>query len=394
MSIVMHYVYRPMQKTIFFVIALCEIFLLLLICYQNVHFERGNGPGSLLMERDVMARFSRKIFTVAAVSGLLLLSSQAASASILKAESGSPTNINTTIMTLLSKYAKEEAGISIQLNSGQTLTRTPLKVGMGQTDLTVVPSEVLSYMQNGENMYKNTAGPAQKSAENVRALFGFMAGLYHGITWADNGIENWSDFKGKRVYTGPASGTAGVNIEEFIRINSGYEPNVDYQSVKMDWPASGQAFTDGLVDILFRAALPGSTGIEEFALTRPIRLFGLTQEAAESQAWQKAQNLPGMFAHTIGADTYSNLANEDDITMIAFTMMVIANKALAEETAYQLTKSFWERQADTQASSVTLRSVSIENAFEGVVTKLHPGAYRYYQEKRINVPTELIPDEE
>lgn len=345
------------------------------------------------MKRDIMSRFCRKIVTVAA-SGLLLFNTQVASATILKAESGNPSNINTTIMTLLSKYAKEEAGINIQLNSGQTLTRTPLKVGMGQTELTVVPSEVLSYMQRGENMYKNTAGPAQKSAENIRALFGFMAGLYHGITWADNGIEQWEDIRGKRVYTGPASGTAGVNIEEFIRINSGFEPNVDYQSVKMDWPASGQAFTDGQVDVLFRAALPGSTGIEEFALTRPIRLLGLTKAAAESTAWKQVQNLPGMFAHTIGPDTYSNLANQDDITMIAFTMMVITNKDLPEETAYQLTRAFWERQADTQASSVTLRNVSIENAFEGVVTKLHSGAYRYYQERQVKVPAELIPDGE
>lgn len=345
------------------------------------------------MERDVMARFSRKILTVAAATGLLLLSSQAVNASILKAESGSLTNVNTTIMTLLSKYAREDAGITIQLNSGQASTRSALKVGMGQLDLSTVPSEVLSYMQHGENMYKNTAGPARKSAENVRALFGFTSGLYHAITWANNGIEDWSDFKGKRVYTGPATGTAGVNIEEFIRINSGYEPNVDYQSIKMDWPASGQAFTDGQLDILFRAAMPGSTGIEEFALTRSIRLFGLTKEAAESEAWKKVMNMPGMFAHTISHSTYPNLANNDSITMLAFTMMVIANKDMTEETAYQLTKAFWERQAETQVSNVTLRNISIENAFDGVVAKLHPGAYRYYQEKRINVPANIIPGE-
>ncbi|WP_020682969.1 TAXI family TRAP transporter solute-binding subunit [Marinobacterium rhizophilum] len=327
-----------------------------------------------------------------AITTHLALTAPLIQAQTLRAESGNPATFNSQLATMMSKYASQEHGMSIQLNTGQALSMTGVKVGSGRIDLTMIPTELYTYMGEGSQMYAGMGDQAVKAAENIRSLFGYVHGAYHIFTWADSGITNWSDIAGKNVYIGPSSSASSLAIEQVIKANTGMSPGEGYNAITMGWGASGQAFSDGQIDVLVSGAQIGSSSIEQYSLVKPIRFLGVTEAGKASESWQTLIASPAMQALEINKDTYANTVNNDDaITLLAFTMMTIVNRTLSDEDAYQLTQSFWDNAAEIRGSGPTFKSILIDNAFVGVNAPLHQGAYRYYLEQGIDVPEHLRP---
>lgn len=151
----------------------------------------------------------------------------------LKAETGSATGLNTIVMQALSKFAKRDLGVDIQVNSGQTLSKTTLSLAKGKLDLTVTPPGAFAVMRQGKGPYKKLGDEAVEASKNLRGLFGFAHGWIHAIVWADSDIKTFSDIKGRKVFTGPPAGAANRESSAVIRIASGYKLDEDYEAVKL-----------------------------------------------------------------------------------------------------------------------------------------------------------------
>ncbi|MEZ5449091.1 MAG: TAXI family TRAP transporter solute-binding subunit [Thiolinea sp.] len=65
---------------------------------------------------------------------------------------------------------------------------------------------------------------------------------------------------------------------------------------------------------------------------------------------------------------------------------------MSDDTAYTLTKTYFDNLQTVQSSNELLRGVTAEQRFGAVITLLHPGAARYYQEQDIEIPAELQPE--
>ena len=143
-----------------------------------------------------------------------------AQSKILKAEGGSPGSTTFTTTTVFSKYFTRATGYSIQMNDSQTATRSSLKLGKDQIDIMTLPPVIYKFMVNGSRMYKKMKPQAQAAAKEIRTVFGFVANIFHPITFESTGIKEWKDIKGKRVFTGPPSGAAAVTVENMINNRS------------------------------------------------------------------------------------------------------------------------------------------------------------------------------
>lgn len=334
----------------------------------------------------------KTLLTTTALAGALALTTAQAQAQTLRAESGNPATFNSQLATMMSTLASRDHDLDIQLSTGQNLAMTGVKLGAGRIDLTMIPTELYGYMGEGTRMYGEMGDQAVQAADNLRSLFGFVHGAYHVFTWADSGIESWDNIAGKNVYIGPAASAASTAIERVIHANTGMRPNEGYRAVTLGWGGSGQAFSDGQVDVLVSGSQIGSASIEQYSLVNPIRFLGMSEEGLASDTWQELMATPGMLPVEITNDTYANTVNEEEtITLLAFTMMALVNQSLDEETAYQLTSTVWDNIDEIRASSPIFDGLTIEEAFIGVDAPLHPGAYRYYQERGVEVPEQLIP---
>jgi len=330
-----------------------------------------------------------KSLIAAAAIGLAGVSANAQSLSL---EGGGSASLTGIVPQTYAQFPAEE-GLSLQVVLGQTLTRAALKLAAGRIDMAVVPPGAYRTMSRGVGPYEQQGEQAKQLAPNIRALFGFPAGTFHAITWADSGIESWADVAGKRVYIGPPAGAASGQIKQLIALGSGGLTDADYEGIRAPWGAAAQSFQDGQFDVYVASAAVGSQALNELSLQREIRILGIPEDVLGSDAWNTFLLEAAQFESTVSAGTYSGQVNGDsDQTSSASAMMMSVHKDMSDDQAYALTKAYWTNLDAMMNANALMRSIDPELPFAGMNAKLHPGAVRYYNEAGIEVPEGLLPN--
>jgi len=283
-----------------------------------------------------------------------------------------------------------KADVEIQVNAGQTLTKSMLKGGKGEIDFFSTVPSLVNLMSGQKRMYENVEG-APEYAKNLRAILGFKAGAYHPVTLSSSGIETWEDIKGKTVFTGPPAGSASATSEALIKIITGYEAGKDYTAVRLSWGEGYAALADGKVDMMVRPAEIGSSNIERFGLSGEFRVLSIPAEVIDSEPMQALFGRPGRGMLEFSGDIYKGQLNAGNITALGFTQFVGTHAGVSDDVVYAATKSFWENLDEVHATAFFLKAVTAETAFTSVNVPLHPGAARYYEEAGIAIPADIKP---
>ena len=313
-----------------------------------------------------------------------------ASAETLSIEGGGAASTTGLVPQSFAPYASN-VGYDLQVVLGQVLTKSIMKVAAGKLDLTVAPPPAYAAMKRGVGPYAGSADQAKELALNVRALFAFQGSTMHPMVWADSGIESWADVAGKRVFVGPPAGSAASQSMGMIHSASGLKGGEDYEVVKLPWGQAGQGFQDGQYDVYVGYYPVGSQTVAEIGLQRQVRILGLPEGTTSSKAWAEYEAASGVSAVTIGAGVYGDaVANgEADLTATATAMMIVSHKDMSDDTAYTLTKAYFDALPEMKASNALLATQDGDRALHGLTAKLHPGAIRYYEEMGIEVPENL-----
>jgi TRAP-type uncharacterized transport system substrate-binding protein len=299
---------------------------------------------------------------------MLTLTCGVAHAQSLSLEGGGAASLTGIVPQTYAQFAAEE-GLGLQVVLGQTLTRSALKLAAGRIDMAVVPPPAFRAMSKGVGPYADTADQAKQLSGDVRALFGFPGGTFHAIAWADSGIVSWDDLAGKRVYIGPPAGAASA-----------------------PWSAAQQSFQDGQYDVYIASAAVGSQALNELSLQREINILGVPAETVGSDAWADLLVTGALTEAVIRAGTYSgNASGGADLISVATSMMMAVHVSMDDETAYNLTKAYWENLEAMMNANALMRSINPDDPFGGMNAPLHPGAARYYEEAGIEIPQNLKP---
>ena len=336
---------------------------------------------------------SQKIMTtltVGLVAGALAIGTSAATAQgILKGDTGGVGSVNHTFMIILSTVLQKKIGLNLQVNEGQTLTKSALKLGQGKIDVSVVPPVMVPWMHKGTRFYKKRPGPAKKAIDNIRLIMAYGAGVRHYMVWADSDIKTWADIKGKRVFVGPPRGGASPVAIQSIKLNSGLVNKKDYKEIRMPWNAGIQAMSDGKLDVFVRPAGVGAASMDQLGAKRKFRLLAVNPN---SPGMKKFIAGGGRQLMTIPAGTYNNQANNDkDILVDGFRHQLAVRKDMSDDLVYRITKTIFDNLAEMQKSAVTLRDISLDDPFTGGNIPFHPGAARFYKEVGKKIPANLVP---
>ena len=281
--------------------------------------------------------------------------------------------------------------VEIQVNATGVATAHAIEAAQGQLDFFMMAPIVHNLMTKGEAMYAQIPN-APEMAEDLRSVFIFPLGLYHIVTYADSGIESLEDIEGKRVFLGPPGGSALVTMQRLVEGATELVPGEDFQQVDLGWDAAAQAFQDGRIDVYANPTIPPSPVIEQMALSRDIRLLGLTDEQLAAPGVAALVEREGGVSGTIPAGTYGeNQVNEEDVLTIGANVGIGTAAHMPEEAVYEITKAFWEGVEAQRDATPWLRHVSLENAFTDLNMPMHPGALRYYEEVGLDIPDELRP---
>ncbi|MEP3275847.1 MAG: TAXI family TRAP transporter solute-binding subunit [Stappiaceae bacterium] len=330
-----------------------------------------------------------KLIAPSIAAAVVLSAPTIAAAQIHKGETA---GVGDPVHTMFVAFANQagKAGVEIQVNAGQTLTKSMLKGAKGDIAFFSSVPSLANLMADKKRMYEKIEA-APELAKNLRAILGFKAGAYHPVTLAGSGIEDWTDIKGKTVFTGPPAGSASATSEALIKIITGYEAGKDYDAVRLSWGEGFAALSDGKIDMMIRPAEIGSAKIEQFGLSGEFRVLSIPDDVRDSEEMKKLFGRPGRGMATFDGGVYKGQLTEGDITALGFFQMIGTHAGVPDDVIYTATKAFWDNISDVQKTAFFLKEVNKDSAFTSINVPLHPGALRYYEEAGFEIPAELRP---
>ncbi len=232
---------------------------------------------------------------------------------------------------------------------------------------TTPPSMVVKSMK-GEKPFR-----ANEKFKNIRALFPIPSLNMHFVVSKASGVNKLEDLVGKKyvIAKGTFSARKTKSVLEALGIKG-----VDFLDVELN--SAIPALKNGQIHGFTTASSWPTPNVIEVAASMPIKILTPTKEQLEKL---------GDPVVTIPAGTYKGV--DYDVSAITLPVIVYTTTMTDDETAYQLTKIFWESKEDMAKQSKYWDAVDVKLLAKSG-TKLHKGAQKYYKEKGIKVPAELM----
>lgn len=340
-----------------------------------------------------------KKLKAAAISGAMLAAviggSTGASASdqVYRWQTMSQSSTDMVFAIAATELLRDKLGQKAQITTGRPLVRQAVDAAKQNLEFLTTASSVNHFMRNGINMYAKMPD-APELFKNLRMILNYPLGAYHLVVWADSGITEMKDLKGKRVFLGPPGGAATVTAVQMLDAATGYKAGTDFTQLNVDWNSGMQAFQDRQADAhMSPKALP-DPAIVQLATLGKIRLLSLPEQAMDADSIKKAMAIPGRVVTEIPKDLYgANQVNEENIRTLQTMVGLGTHKGMSEEVIYNVTKIILENNAALKAEAQWMGVIKPENALAEMNAPLHIGAYRYYKERGVAIRDELVPPE-
>lgn len=275
---------------------------------------------------------------------------------------------------VIANMLTEKLGINVSTQQTQGPNQNVILVDSKRVELGMTTMGIALQAWNGSGAW--TQG---KKFTSIRALFPMYDTPFHFITTEKTGIKSVAELNGKVVGVGPKAGTPGtyfplmfdaLGLKVTIRNGSGSD-------------MVGQ-LGDGLIDAFAFAAGVPIAAYTEIEAQRPVRFFTFTP--AEIATLKK--KMPELSDAVIPKGTYKTL-NEDHKTVGVFNFFIV-HKDMPEDLAYRITKAVLENNATLVKGHSAGKETVIDNWNRNGFLPFHAGAVKYYKEKGITIPANLM----
>lgn len=248
--------------------------------------------------------------------------------------------------------------------------------------LGVVFASESSLGYNGEEIFAE-GGP--KSNIRMVTLLYFAYGQFS--TLQNSNIHQFEDIIGKKIACGsPGSGTAKTleRLAKSVGIWGQFTP------IYRGGSPAAQELQDGQVKgFMWLVSVPNNA-IIELTTIKTIRMIDLDTPAKKHGLYDKYP----YYSAKLPEGAYDGKV--ESVRTIMMPTVLIANKAVSDEIIYTILKHVYSPEGH-QAMLNTNRAASdmtIENAGMAFVIPLHNGAYKFWQEKDVEIPDIAMPVEE
>ena len=226
------------------------------------------------------------------------------------------------------------------------------------------PPALIGLARNGKAMFKDKTNPA---FADIKALFPIPSLTMHFVVGSDSGINEFADLEGKTILLGKGSFGAREG-EKYLKL-FGLEGKVTIADVELS--NAVPALKNGQIDGFVTAGSYPAPNVIEAAAGTGVKVLSLSDEQVTET---KRTRL------VIPAGTYAG--QEADIVTTWLPVVAYSTSKMDDDTAYQLTKTFWDSREKMAANAAWWAAVS-PDMLENISTEMHPGAIKLYKEKGI-----------
>ncbi|MFN6955317.1 MAG: TAXI family TRAP transporter solute-binding subunit [Acetobacteraceae bacterium] len=266
-------------------------------------------------------------------------------------------------------------GVQISYRTTQGPNQNIILVERREIELGMVTMGVALQAWNGQGEW--TQGNRFRS---IRALFPMYDTPFHGIALRRSGITNIAGLAGKNIGLGPRGGTPGT-YWPIILNTLGVRPAALRFGSASDM--QGQ-LNDGLLDaFLFASGVP-VPAFSEAETQQQVNWIDFTEEEVR----RITAALPELSPATIGASVYRTTGR--DLRVVGMFNFAIGHQSLDAGFVYELVKAVLDNNAQLRQAIAAGAETVAENAVKNTFLPFHPGAVRYYREKGIAIPDNLV----
>ncbi|MCD9148690.1 TAXI family TRAP transporter solute-binding subunit [Pseudophaeobacter flagellatus] len=252
--------------------------------------------------------------------------------------------------------------ISVTVEESQGSVQNVMEVrARGGDYVFTTPPALVGLAQGGKAMFEGKGDPA---FDEIRALFPIPSLTMHFVMSTDSGISSFADMEGKTILLG--SGSFGAREGAKYLGLFGLEGKVIIADSELSNAVN--ALKNGQIDGFVTAGSFPAPNVIEAAASTGVTVLSLDDEQI---AASKRTRL------TIPAGTYTG--QTEDITTTSLPVVAYSTTKMDDDTAYELTKTYWETREDMAKDAAWWAGVS-SDMLSNITTQIHPGAIRYYKE--------------
>jgi TRAP transporter TAXI family solute receptor len=215
------------------------------------------------------------------------------------------------------------------------------------------------------------------NAVAVRTLLVLYPNRMHVVSVEGRGIEKMSDLKGKRVSTGSPGSATEVMAFRVIEA-AGLDRDKDMKRERLGVAESTNAIKDGKIDAYFWVGGLPTAAVTDLAASPGIKIKLIDHTEVVDKMNAKYGNL-----YTTGVIPPKTYPGQDKDNKIAVVQnILVANASMSDKMAYDIVKTFIEKQPELvavhrEATSITMDNQQTKNS----PIPWHPGAVKYLKEK-------------
>ncbi|WP_428696265.1 TAXI family TRAP transporter solute-binding subunit [Stappia sp.] len=308
------------------------------------------------------------IWSKLAIAGLAALVPLAASAETrvtYKSASAGSSYYQMGVQIAEAIKAGTDGGIIVTLEESQGSVQNVMEAAVrpGSYVFTTPPA-LVGLAQAGKAMFEGKGNP---KFDEIRALFPIPSLTMHFVMSADSGVTDFAGMEGKTILIGKGSfgATEGAKYLDLF----GLKDKVTLADVELS--NAGAALKNGQIDGFVTAGSYPAPNVIEAAAGTGVTLLPLSDEQIAATKRTKL---------VIPAGTYAG--QDSDVATTSLDVVAYTTTQMDDDTAYAMTKTFWEQKDKMGADAPWWNGVSTD-MLASIKGKIHPGAQRYYAEKGI-----------
>ncbi|AER66247.1 TRAP transporter solute receptor, TAXI family [Thermovirga lienii DSM 17291] len=278
------------------------------------------------------------------------------------------------------KLLKSGYKFSAQSSGGTTENLDMLKKSEAQ--MAIAMCNLTGFAYTGTNRYEGKPNP------NLRYVIGLWPEVSQFVYAKSSGIKGWSDLKGKKIAVGPAASGTEFSTRTILKAVAGLTFD-DITPEYLGYSEASQALQNGRIDAaLLEAGYPTSAVTELYAGKTEVDML-IFDDEAKKKLFEAA---PWYAPVTVPAGTYPK--QDKDLPLVGVKCALLAHPDVKEEVVYNALKVIYEDREDLLKEHAVFYKVDFENPLAGLYgAPLHPGAVKFFKEKGLNIPEELLPPE-
>jgi TRAP transporter TAXI family solute receptor len=245
-------------------------------------------------------------------------------------------------------------------------------IGSQQSEVALVMVDAALDALRGEDKFKG-------NKVDVRTLMVLYPNRMHVVSVEGRGIDKMSDLKGKRVSTGsPGSATEVMGFR--VIEAAGLDKDKDMRRERLGVAESVNALKDGKIDAFFWVGGLPTAAVTDLGATPGVKIKLVDHADVVDKMNAKYGGI--YTTGVIPAKTYPGQDKDNAITIVQ--NILVANAKMPDQVAYDIVKTFIEKQPELvavhrEAASITLANQSPKNS----PIPWHPGAQKYFKEKGV-----------